>query len=97
MYSLLVEITVAPTDHDAYVAALTAHAARCLANEPGTLQFDLIQDDSDPNRLCLYERYADQAAVAAHGQGESMRLQREVTRGLTATTRVIRGEVLNAG
>ena len=97
MYALLVEITVAPEDRDAYVVALAAHAARCLAGEPGTLQFDLIQDETDPNRICLYERYADKAAVAAHGQGESMRLHREATKGLRTTTRVIRGEVINAG
>lgn len=97
MYALLVQIEIPAEHRVAYVASLTAHARPCLASELGTLQLDLIQDEADPNRICLYERYADKAALAAHGQGESIRLLREATKGLSATTRLVRGEVLNAG
>ena len=37
--------------------------------EPGTLRYDLWQDQTDPDRLVLDELYADDGAVAAHRAG----------------------------
>ena len=34
--------------------------------EPGNLQYNLWRDQADPGRFVLDERYADDAAVAAH-------------------------------
>jgi quinol monooxygenase YgiN len=40
-----------------------------MANEPGTLYFDVLQPahpDADPHRFTLLEGYADEAAYALH-------------------------------
>jgi quinol monooxygenase YgiN len=34
--------------------------------EPGCLQYDVHRDPEDPNSFFLFERYADDAAFAAH-------------------------------
>ncbi len=35
-------------------------------NEPGTLRWDIWQDQADPSRFVLDELYLDHAAIAAH-------------------------------
>ncbi len=53
----------------------TADAERALldmaeyvrANEPGTLRYTLHRGIGDASQLLMYEQYADQAAVDAHG------------------------------
>jgi quinol monooxygenase YgiN len=35
-------------------------------DEPGTLQYVLHEDTTDPNVIWFYERYADQAGFEAH-------------------------------
>jgi len=37
-------------------------------DEAGCFQFDVLQDEADPNRIYFYEVYADEAAFEAHTQ-----------------------------
>ena len=37
------------------------------ANEPGTVRYTLHRGIGDASQLLMYEQYADQAAVDAHG------------------------------
>jgi quinol monooxygenase YgiN len=41
---------------------------RCVAvrQEPGCLQFEAFQSGADPDKLCLLELWADQAALDVH-------------------------------
>ena len=50
---------------------LLRHRERCLQAEPGTLAFEVLVPDKEPDRLMLYERYRDRAAFDAHMSGES--------------------------
>ena len=43
------------------------------ANEPGTLRFELIQDESDPNRFYLNEGYESAEAFDVHANGEHIK------------------------
>jgi len=77
-------IEVQPGTRDAAVKVLLEHRARCLRDEPGTIQFDvLIPDDqpvrpggpvpaANPNSIMLLEVYEDHAAFAAHWNGPSL-------------------------
>jgi quinol monooxygenase YgiN len=47
--------------------ALLEMAEYVRANEPGTLRYTLHRGIGDPTQLLMYEQYADQAAVDAHG------------------------------
>jgi quinol monooxygenase YgiN len=42
------------------------------ATEPGTLVYQLVRSDKDPNAYFMLELYADQAALDAHGKTEHM-------------------------
>ena len=62
---------LAPEHRQEALDALIEHGRLCVAQEPGTLRFDVLEDNDDPNRLYLYEAYADEAAFQAHLAGES--------------------------
>jgi quinol monooxygenase YgiN len=77
-------IEVEPGTRDAAMKVLVEHRARCLRDEPGTIQFDvLIPDDqpmlpgapvpeANPNAIMLFEVYEDHAAFAAHWKAPSL-------------------------
>ena len=69
--SIIVEFSPKPGCHEAFAAHMRAHAQATLAEEPGCLQFDVMQpihDDGTPDltKLMLVEIYADMDAVIAH-------------------------------
>jgi quinol monooxygenase YgiN len=48
-----------------------AHKARCLEDEPGTLQFEILLPHDDDAKVLLYEVYRDDAAFEVHRNGRS--------------------------
>ena len=44
-----------------------------VANEPGTITFTMHAARDDPDTLLFYEVYADDAALAAHREGNAVR------------------------
>ena len=46
-----------------------AHKARCLKDEPGTLQFEVLVPNDDTTKILLYELYRDAAAFDANWNG----------------------------
>lgn len=69
--ALIVEFEVRPGSHAALLALMRAHAATCLAEEPGLERFDVLEvvdaeGRTDEGRLMLYEVFADAAARQAH-------------------------------
>ena len=70
MYHVLTRTDVPAASRDDYIAVMRKHASESLEIEPGTLTFDVIQDEENPNRFYAYECYTDQAAFQAHMQGE---------------------------
>jgi len=68
MIAVIVTLQVRPGFRDSFVEATLSDARGSVADEPGCFRFDVLQDASDPNRVHLYEVYADQAAREAHRQ-----------------------------
>lgn len=67
MYVLVVKIQIKPEFREQFMRSMVEVDARgSVENEPGCLRFDVIQDESDPNRIYLYEVYRDEAAFQAH-------------------------------
>ena len=62
MYVIIAPIQIKEGHKDAFVEAMIDDAKGSVANEPGCLRFDVIQDGADPNRIWLYEVYTDEAA-----------------------------------
>lgn len=81
--ALVVTIELDPGSRDEILRPLLAHRERCLRDEPGTLQFEVLVPE-DPGKLLLFELYADAAALAAHSGGPSIAKYREEVAGKSA-------------
>jgi quinol monooxygenase YgiN len=71
-HAVLGTIEVKPGTRDQALPAVLAHRERSLRDEPGTLQFEVLVPNDDPNKIHLFEVYADTAAFLAHMKGASM-------------------------
>ena len=68
MLVLLVTVRVKPEHLAQFLPAARHNAERAVADEPGCLRFDIIQDRDDRHLFRFYEVYKDEAALAAHRQ-----------------------------
>ena len=59
-------VEVPPGKRDQVLRLLLAHRARCLKDEPGTLQFEVMMPREDESKLLIYEIYQSDAAFDAH-------------------------------
>jgi quinol monooxygenase YgiN len=88
--AIVATIKTAAGKRDEYLPYLRAHAERCRANEPGTLQFDVLVPHEQPDTLMLYEVYASPEAFQAHWNGESMKQARQDTQGMVLSLTGVR-------
>jgi quinol monooxygenase YgiN len=68
MLVLLVTVRVKPEHLGEFLPAARDNAEYAVADEPGCLRFDIIQDRDDKHLFRFYEVYTDDAALAAHRQ-----------------------------
>lgn len=69
---------------DEVVSLLMAHRKRCLEQEPGTLQFEVLRPRDDETKILLYEVYRDDDAFQAHWNGPLVARSRRETKDLIA-------------
>jgi (4S)-4-hydroxy-5-phosphonooxypentane-2,3-dione isomerase len=69
MYSVLAHVTIQPQHVETFIALQRELASMYLREEPGTLGYDIIQDETMPNHFYFYETYVDAAAFDAHMHG----------------------------
>jgi (4S)-4-hydroxy-5-phosphonooxypentane-2,3-dione isomerase len=81
---------VVPTRRGEVLAALAAHQARCLRDEPGTLRFEILVPREDDTRILLYEVYQDDAAFELHRNSPSIAQFRKETADLGVTISITR-------
>jgi quinol monooxygenase YgiN len=65
-HAVIGRLQVKPGSRPEVLRALLAHRERSLRDEPGTLQFEILVPNDDPNTILLFELYADTAAFEAH-------------------------------
>jgi len=82
MFANVVTIEVAPGRRDQLLSSLEAHKARCLEDEPGTLQFEILLPKDEDAKVLSYEVYRDEAAFEVHRNGPSLARWREETIGM---------------
>jgi len=75
--AIIATIEVAPDRKEEFLPLLMAHRARCLKDEPATLEFEVLLPRDDQTKVMLYEVYRDDAAFDAHFNGSSMKRIRE--------------------
>ena len=92
MRAILAYLTAKSGKEAEFQEKMTAQAKRCLANEAGCLQFDVVQDPKNPTRFVMLEVYKDDAAIQAHQDSQHFKDFRPVVNELVADRKV---EVLN--
>ena len=82
--AIFATIEVEAGARDEALRLLLEHRERCLRDEPGTLQFEVLVPDerpvlsgspapqANPNSIMLFEVYADLAAFALHWNAPSI-------------------------
>jgi len=79
---IIVEFQLEAGNHAAFTAIISEHARLTKQEEPGCMQFDVLQPlgrDGAPDltKVMLVEVYADQAAFDAHGRNPRLATVRE--------------------
>jgi (4S)-4-hydroxy-5-phosphonooxypentane-2,3-dione isomerase len=88
MRAILAYLTGKPGKEAEFQEKMSAQAKRCLANEPGCLQFDVVQDPKDKTRFVMLEVYTDDAAIKAHQDSQHFKDFRSVIGDLVADRKV---------
>ncbi len=88
MRAIIATLTAKPGKEAEFQKQMTAQAQRCLNNEPGCLQFDVVQDPQNPARFVMIEVYKDDAAVKAHQESQHFKDFRPVVGELVADRKV---------
>jgi quinol monooxygenase YgiN len=89
-FANVVTIEVAPGRRDQVATLLAAHKARCLKDEPGTLQFEVLLPKDDDMIVLSYEMYRDAAAFDAHVNAPSLARLREEIAGMVVKLHGVR-------
>jgi autoinducer 2-degrading protein len=69
MYHIASSFDVTPEYHQKFIDAALEDGRESVANEPGTVRFELIRDTEEPNRFYLNEVYENAAAFKVHCEG----------------------------
>lgn len=88
MRAIVAYLTAKPGMEAKFKEEMTAQAKRCLANEPGCLQFDVTQDPKEPTRFVMLEVYKDDAAIKVHTESDHFKNFRPVVAELVAERKV---------
>ena len=91
--AIIATIEIAAGRLAAYLPIIRAHRDRCLRDEPGTLQFDILCPHDDDTKVVLYELYRDDAAFDAHWAGASRAQHREEAIGILLNISGVRHSV----
>ena len=75
--ALVVTIEFKPESKASFLQSLLDHKQRCLASEPGTLQFEVLAPADNAHSVVLFELYASAEALVAHDAGSSLALFKE--------------------
>ena len=94
-FAIIGSIEVAQGRKDQFLPLLLAHKARCLKDEPGTLQMEMMVPKDDDTKVHFCEIYRDDAAFEVHRNGRSYARWKEETAGMVAKVQATRCVVLD--
>jgi len=76
MSIVLVHVYVKPEKVQEFIT-VTLENARNSREEPGIINFDLIQEETDPTKFIIFEEYATKIAAGQHKDTRHYRVWRE--------------------
>lgn len=68
MHAIFVTVKVKPDQRDRFLEVIEDDATASVRDEPGCVDFQVLQDRADPDTYYFYEVYRDEEAFKAHGQ-----------------------------
>src|SRR6202158_1556149 len=93
-FAIVATIKMVPGKRDEYLTFLKAHGKRCLATEPGTLQFEILVPQKEADTVMLYAVYATPEAFQTHWNGTSIKKGKKETEGLQVSLTRVRCDLL---
>lgn len=69
-FAIAVIFTIKPEHVDDFRKRVSQQARDSVSKEEGCIQFDVLADESDPNKIFLYETYVDADALVTHRSTE---------------------------
>ena len=73
MYSILVAINVKPEYRDSFIKASIAEAQGSVSGEPEIFQFQMLVDETNPNRFYFFEIFRDEKANKSHWETDAFK------------------------
>ena len=70
LFVVVVEFQLKPGTRSQFRSLIDVNADASVRNEPGCLQFDVLEPEDESDRVLLYEIYSGKAAFDAHRQTE---------------------------
>ncbi|MBO0701334.1 MAG: antibiotic biosynthesis monooxygenase [Candidatus Dormibacteraeota bacterium] len=68
MHAIFVTLKIKPQLRERFLEVAEDDAASSVRDEPGCLDFQVLQDRADPDTYYFYEVYRDEEAFQAHGR-----------------------------
>ena len=62
-FAIIGTVEIASGRVNEFLPLLMAHRARCLKDEPGTLNFEVLMPHDDNTKVMLYEVYQDESCI----------------------------------
>jgi autoinducer 2-degrading protein len=96
-FALWVEFDLHPGHSAAFLEAARLDAQGSVDHEPGCRRFDILQDPAEPDRVCFYEVYDDEAAFLRHREMPHFKTYFAATEPMIAAKRVAKLQVVQRG
>ncbi|WP_394126049.1 putative quinol monooxygenase [Vibrio hepatarius] len=94
MYCIVVSNRVKEGKEKEYLAIMQENAKSSVSNEVGCIQFDVLEDTSNPQLFHLYEIYQSPEALAEHKTTPHYLSSREKLANIVVEQSVIRSNVV---
>ena len=69
MFEIIFRVQVKPAKREEFIEFIGEDIRAAEKSEPGTLQFEVYQDEKDENAFFVHEAYRDEKAFEEHKRG----------------------------
>ena len=97
LFVILVDFHLKPGAGPEFRRMIDKNADASVRNEPGCLQFDVLEPEGVGDRVLLYEIYSDRAVFDAHRQTEHFRIFNNASEALVLQKTVTRCNLAFSG
>jgi autoinducer 2-degrading protein len=97
LFVILVDFQLKPGMEKQFRALIDANADASVRDEPGCLQFDVLEPEGEAGRVLLYEIYCDRAAFEAHLKTGHFRIFNDASADMILRKHVTRCDLVCSG